>query len=81
MSDHDEKLGRLERLARANNVLDQRTSAGAVQDLGKLGTHSRPFSCSQNYDGCLACGHVAAIVAFPRSFGNRNGIVFDASWF
>jgi hypothetical protein len=53
-------------------MLDQRAASGAMQNLGKLGTHARPLARSQNHNDCIARSHVAAIVASPQTFGNRN---------
>ena len=61
MPDDGENLRGLERLARADDVLDQRPSAGAMQHFRKVGTHARPLARGENDDGGVGRGHCGVL--------------------
>jgi len=63
MADDDQNLRRLQRLARAHDVFDERAASRAMQNFREIGTHARPFSGGEDDDGSVGRRH--------RS-GNRN---------
>jgi hypothetical protein len=79
VADNGNELRGLQRLARANDVLEQRTSSGAVQNFGEFGTHARPFPRGKNHENCVGSGwHAKNIVAFKMRFGNLRDALLGA---
>ena len=69
---HDrDNFSRLERQARAHNVLDQRTPARAVQHLRQRGFEPRALARGQDHDYEVGSCHTS-IVSGSRQFDNKR---------
>ncbi len=72
MSNNDDDLSRLQRLASPHDMLDQRAPARAMQHLGHVGFEARAFPGSE-YDGdSVFRGHCRIILASPPPFGKSG---------
>ena len=69
---HDDENILCKRLAGAHDMLDERTTAGAMQHLGQVGFQPRAFTRGENHDVQIVRCHEAFIVAFPPPFGNHG---------
>jgi hypothetical protein len=55
-------------------VFDQRAASGAMQHLGKLGTHPRPLTCGKNhYRSVGMVWHRPLLWRGTTAFGNDEG--------
>src|SRR3977135_1196563 len=70
MTDDRNHFTRLERLARAHDVFNQRTPTGAMQHLRQGGFQSRALACSQDHYHVIRSCH-AYIVSGSRPFDNE----------
>lgn len=73
MAHDDNRLPCAQWRARADNMLDERASPRAVQNLCKAGFHPRAFSGSENYDSEIVVGHgFQPILREPHGFRNQG---------
>src|SRR6195256_2315500 len=70
MTDDRNHFTRLERLARAHDVLEQRTPTGAMQHFRQGGFQPRALACSQDHNHVIRSCH-AYIVSGSRPFDNE----------
>ena len=57
MADYHHGFARLQRFASPHNLLDQRSSTGAVQHLCQTGLQPRAFAGRENHNGEIIVGH------------------------
>ena len=74
-SDDHDSVGSFERLAGADDMLDERPPAHAVQNFGYAGIEARALARGEDDDNGIFGGHELLIVASPIAFGNRERCV------
>ena len=57
VADYHHGFARLQRFASPHNLLDQRSSTGAVQHLCQTGLQPRAFAGRENHNGEIIVGH------------------------
>jgi len=62
----------VERQAGADDVVNERTATGVMQDFCEAGFEARAFASGENEDSGVVIGHGQSIVHWTRGFDNAG---------